>query len=259
MQPWRVPFLFRWSHEEITIRNHVRGSWFKRMSMDLIAGYVKTVAILFEIAPNAKAEKAERASVDAAFSVLFCFAFRSLCFSWSKTVYWHIKNILLVRLIGVRCDYLFDVWYLSVFYISIIWTSLKTCFLNCFWKHFLEIFWKHTTSQNTPKFTVFETVFVVRKQKFSKLFVAFVSKDTASKKRETRTIPTETKFKAWWSTWIAGLEVNRREIPRPSNASLQLPSVRVSQSPFDLPKALVCIFEDAVSKGYTIIVSHIVK
>lgn len=51
------------------------------MSMDLIAGYVKTVAILFEIAPNTKAEKAERASVDALFSALFFFAFRSLCFN----------------------------------------------------------------------------------------------------------------------------------------------------------------------------------
>jgi len=42
-------------------------------------------------------------------------------------------------------------------------------------------------------------------------------------------------------------------MPRPSNASLQLPSVNVSQSPFDLPKALVCILEEAVSRGYMIV------
>ena len=51
------------------------------MSMDLIAGYVKTVATLFEMAPKTKAEKAERASGDDPLSVVFCFAVKSLCFS----------------------------------------------------------------------------------------------------------------------------------------------------------------------------------
>lgn len=51
---------------------------------------------------------------------------------------------------------------------------------------------------------------------------------------------------------MAGFDVSSKEIPRPSNASLQLPSVRVLKSPFDFPKALVCILEEAVSKGYTI-------
>ena len=55
--------------------------------MHLIAGYVRIVAILFEIAPNAKAEKAERASGDEPFPALSCFSFRSLCFNWSNTVY----------------------------------------------------------------------------------------------------------------------------------------------------------------------------
>jgi hypothetical protein len=36
---------------------------------------------------------------------------------------------------------------------------------------------------------------------------------------------------------------------RPSYASLQLPSDKVSQSPLDFPNSLVCILEDAVSKG----------
>lgn len=49
---------------------------------------------------------------------------------------------------------------------------------------------------------------------------------------------------------MAGLDVNSKEIPRPSNASLQLPSVSVFQRPFDFPKALVCILEEAVSSGY---------
>lgn len=43
--------------------------------------------------------------------------------------------------------------------------------------------------------------------------------------------------------------MRRRDIPRPSNASLQVPSERDSQSPFDFPKSLVCILEDAVSRG----------
>lgn len=50
---------------------------------------------------------------------------------------------------------------------------------------------------------------------------------------------------------MAGLEVSSKEIPRPSKASLQVPSVRVLKSPFDFPNALVCILEEAVSKGYT--------
>lgn len=54
--------------------------------MHLIAGYVRIVAIVFEIAPNAKAEEAERASGDEPFSALSCFFFRSLFFNWSKTV-----------------------------------------------------------------------------------------------------------------------------------------------------------------------------
>lgn len=36
---------------------------------------------------------------------------------------------------------------------------------------------------------------------------------------------------------------------RPSNASLQVPSDKVCQSPLDFPNSLVCILEDAVSKG----------
>lgn len=54
-------------------------------------------------------------------------------------------------------------------------------------------------------------------------------------------------------TWIAGLEVKSKEMPSPSNASIQLPSESIAQSPFDLPNALVCIRDDAVSKGYMII------
>jgi hypothetical protein len=38
-------------------------------------------------------------------------------------------------------------------------------------------------------------------------------------------------------------------MPKPSNASIQVPSARVSRSPLDFPKALVCILEDAVSSG----------
>lgn len=48
---------------------------------------------------------------------------------------------------------------------------------------------------------------------------------------------------------MAGLEVNNKEMPRPSKASVQLPSVRVFQRSFDFPKALVCILEEAVSRG----------
>lgn len=40
-------------------------------------------------------------------------------------------------------------------------------------------------------------------------------------------------------------------MPRPSNASLHVPSERVFQSPLDFPNALVCILDDAVSKGCT--------
>lgn len=42
-------------------------------------------------------------------------------------------------------------------------------------------------------------------------------------------------------------------MPSPSKASIQLPSVSIAQSPFDLPNALVCIRDDAVSRGYMII------
>jgi hypothetical protein len=49
--------------------------------MHLIAGYVINVAMLFEIAPNRNAEKAERASGDELFPALFPFPFRSLCFN----------------------------------------------------------------------------------------------------------------------------------------------------------------------------------
>lgn len=51
-------------------------------------------------------------------------------------------------------------------------------------------------------------------------------------------------------TWMEGFIVRRTEMPRPSNASLQVFSERVSQSPLDFPKVLVCIFEDAVSRGW---------
>lgn len=54
-------------------------------------------------------------------------------------------------------------------------------------------------------------------------------------------------------TWIAGFDVSSKEILRPSNASLQVPSVRVFSSPLDFPNALVCILEEAVSRGYTVI------
>lgn len=40
-------------------------------------------------------------------------------------------------------------------------------------------------------------------------------------------------------------------MPRPSNASLQVPSERVFQSPLDFPNSLVCILEDDVSRGCT--------
>lgn len=58
---------------------------------NLIAGYVKKVAMLFERAPNTKAEKAERASgeeslVANSILLLGCL-FSNLCFSWSNTVY----------------------------------------------------------------------------------------------------------------------------------------------------------------------------
>lgn len=52
---------------------------------------------------------------------------------------------------------------------------------------------------------------------------------------------------------MAGFEVSRSEMPKPSNASLHSPSVRVFHSPFDLPKAVVCILEEAVSRGYKVI------
>lgn len=51
------------------------------MNMNLIAGYVKKVAILFEIAPSTKAENAESASGDESASNLFCFSLSSRCFS----------------------------------------------------------------------------------------------------------------------------------------------------------------------------------
>lgn len=49
-----------------------------------------------------------------------------------------------------------------------------------------------------------------------------------------------------------GLEVRRRDMPRPSNAPLQLLSLMVFQSPLDFPKLLVCSFEDTVSRGYKV-------
>ena len=58
-----------------------------------------------------------------------------------------------------------------------------------------------------------------------------------------------------WNTWIAGFEVSSKEMPRPSKASLQVPSVRVFRSPLDFPNSLVCILEEAVSRGYKLIIS----
>lgn len=52
----------------------------KAISTYLIAGYVSTVAILFDRAPKTKAAKAERASGDP-FPFLICSLFKSLCFS----------------------------------------------------------------------------------------------------------------------------------------------------------------------------------
>lgn len=51
-------------------------------------------------------------------------------------------------------------------------------------------------------------------------------------------------------TWIAGFEVNKREIPRPSNAFPHEPSVSVFHNPLDFPNSLVCILDEAVSRGY---------
>lgn len=48
---------------------------------NLIAGYVRTVAILLEIAPSKKAEKAERDSGEDPFPAFFIFPSKSLCFS----------------------------------------------------------------------------------------------------------------------------------------------------------------------------------
>lgn len=49
---------------------------------NLIAGYVRTVAILLEIAPSKKAEKAERDSGEEdPFPAVFSFPSKSLCFS----------------------------------------------------------------------------------------------------------------------------------------------------------------------------------
>lgn len=47
----------------------------------LIAGYVKMVAMVFEIAPNRKAENAERAKGEEPTAISLCFLFRSLCLS----------------------------------------------------------------------------------------------------------------------------------------------------------------------------------
>ena len=63
---------------------------FKVITVHLIAGYVRKVAILFERAPRTKAEKAER--VTAVFSAPFLFLINSFCFSWSNTVYCNIYN-----------------------------------------------------------------------------------------------------------------------------------------------------------------------
>lgn len=39
-------------------------------------------------------------------------------------------------------------------------------------------------------------------------------------------------------------------MPMASKASQSEPSVRVDHSPFDFPKALVCILDEALSNGY---------
>lgn len=39
-------------------------------------------------------------------------------------------------------------------------------------------------------------------------------------------------------------------MPKPSNASLQVPSESVFKSPLDFPNSLVCILEEAVSRGW---------
>ena len=49
-----------------------------------------------------------------------------------------------------------------------------------------------------------------------------------------------------------GFVVKRMEMPSPSYASLHVPSERVFQNPLAFPNSLVCILEDAVSKGYNI-------
>lgn len=49
---------------------------------------------------------------------------------------------------------------------------------------------------------------------------------------------------------MEGFVVRRREMPRPSKDSLHVLSERDSQSPFDFPNSHVCIFEDAVSRGW---------
>lgn len=52
-------------------------------------------------------------------------------------------------------------------------------------------------------------------------------------------------------TWMEGFAVRRREMPRPSNDSLHVLSERDFQSPLDFPNSHVCIFEDAVSRGWS--------
>jgi len=47
----------------------------------LIAGYVRHVAMLFEIAPKRKAINAERDSGDVPLSALLCLFFSARCFS----------------------------------------------------------------------------------------------------------------------------------------------------------------------------------
>lgn len=144
---------------------------------------------------------------------------------------------------------------------STIWKSTKTCFLNSFLEtSFVEIFWKHPSLQIRQKDVFIVLKLFSQKTKNGQTYHCFCLQGHRKAQKEKQEQFQGTRnSKPGLSTWIEGLEVNRREIPRPSNASLQRPSVRVSQSPFDFPKALVCIFEDAVSRGYTIIVWCIVS
>lgn len=75
--------------------------------MYLIAGYVRTVAMLFETAPKTKATKAERACGDVP-PALFCFPLSIRRFSWSNTVYcreYNNSNLSLVQVLQVKEQY----------------------------------------------------------------------------------------------------------------------------------------------------------